>query len=295
MVPSQEDRPFRVPGQRVSRRAALVRGAGVLAGLSVSLRRQPSIAAQEGTPMSASTPVATGNPTVVLVHGAFADASGWAGVITRLQAQGIPVVAPANPLRSVSGDAAYIASVVNQIAGPVLLVGHSYGGMVISNAAPQTQNTIGLVYICAFIPEEGESIQALAEHATDSLLGTALVPAQYPSGEAEPGVELYIDRARFHEVFCADLPAEVAAVMAVSQRPGSALGFGEPSGPVGWKTLPSWALITPNDHTIGPSGLRLMAERAGAIMAEVDASHVAMMSQPDAATDLILAALGSVG
>ena len=295
MVSFQEDRPTRGLDHRLSRRMALVRGTGVLAGLGAWFHRQPSVAAQEGTPMTASTPTAAGGPTVVLVHGAFADASGWAGVISRLQAQGIPVVAPANPLRSVSGDAAYIASVVNQIPGPVLLVGHSYGGMVISNAAPQTQNTVGLVYICAFIPEEGESIQALAEHATDSLLGSALVPAQYPSGGAEPGVELYIDQARFHEVFCADLPAEEAAIMAVSQRPGSGLGFGEPSGPVGWKTLPSWALITPNDHTIGASGLRLMAERAGAIVAEVDASHVAMISQPDAATDLIVAALGSVG
>jgi pimeloyl-ACP methyl ester carboxylesterase len=246
--------------------------------------------------MTDATPTATGAPTVVLVHGAFADASGWAGVISRLQAEGIAVMAPANPLRSVSGDAAYIASVVNQIPGPVLLVGHSYGGMVISNAAPQAENVVGLVYVCAFIPEGGESIQALAEQSTDSLLGGGLRPAHYPTEEGpDAGTELYIDTAVFHDVFCADLPAEQAAVMAVSQRPGSALGFGEPSGPVGWKTLPSWALISPNDLTIGPSGERFMAERAGAVIVEIDSSHVAMISQPQAVTDLILSALGTIG
>ena len=252
-----------------------------------------ALAQEEGTPMSDATPTASG-PTVVLVHGAFADASGWAGVIERLQAQGIPVVAPPNPLRSVSGDAAYIASAVNQIPGPVLLVGHSYGGAVISNAAPMTENVMGLVYICAFIPDEGASLQGLAEQSTDSRLGGALIPAQYPSGGEEPGIELYIDPAQFHEVFCADLPAEQAAIMAVSQRPGSAIGFGEPSGVVGWKTLPSWAMISPNDVTIGPSGERFMAERAGTVITEVDTSHVAMMSQPQAVTDLIVAALGSL-
>ena len=132
-------------------------------------------------------------------------------------------------------------------------------------SAREVPALVGLVYVCAFIPDEGESILALSEHATDSLLGTALVPRQFPSGPGEePGVELYIDPAKFHEVFAADLPAEQAAVMAVSQRPGSTAGFGEPSGPVGWKTLPSWAIISPNDVTIGPSGEKLMAERSGA-------------------------------
>lgn len=245
--------------------------------------------------MAQATPASSTSPTVVLVHGAFADASGWSGVITRLLAAGVSVTAPANPLRGVSQDAAYIASVLNQIPGPVLLVGHSYGGVVISNASPMAQNVVGLVYICAFIPDEGETLQALAEQATDSLLGPALRPAQYPSGGAEPGIEFYIDPAAFHEAFCADLPAEQAAYMAVSQRPGSALGFGEPSGPVGWKTLPSWAMISPNDVTIGPSGERFMAERSGAVIVEVDSSHVPMISQPQAVTDLIVTALGTLG
>jgi pimeloyl-ACP methyl ester carboxylesterase len=295
--------------RQVSRRAVIGRfaGAGTAAAVTIAgfghgahVARAASVTsafdAQPGEPlMSQATPTNDASPTVVLVHGAFADASGWAGVITLLQAEGVNVMAPANPLRSVAGDAAYIASVVNQIPGPVLLVGHSYGGVVISNAAPQAQNVVGLVYICAFIPDEGEALQALAEQATDSKLGPALRPAQYPSGGDEPGIELYIDPASFHEVFCADLPAEQAAYMAVSQRPGAAAGFGEPSGPVGWKTLPSWALISPNDLTIGPSGLRFMAERAGAVIVEVDASHVAMISQPEATTDLILSALGTIG
>ena len=245
--------------------------------------------------MTDSTPAAGGTPTVVLVHGAFADASGWAGVITELQADGITVMAPANPLRGVSSDAAYIASVVNQIPGPVLLVGHSYGGVVITNAAPQADNVVGLVYVAAFAPDEGESVLALAGQATDSLLGPALRPAEFPTGDGgAPGHELYIDQAAFHEVFCADLPAEQAAVMAVSQRPGAEAGFGEPSGPAGWKTLPSWAVIATADKTIGVTGERAMAERAGAITVEVDASHVVMISQPQAVADLIRTALGTL-
>src|SRR5215212_7094866 len=291
----------------VSRRTVLNRcvGAGTLAilaatpgvtstfAVSASAPDGPSF--KEGVQMAQATPNAETAPTVVLIHGAFADAGSWAGVVKALQAAGVMVQAPANPLRSVSSDAAYLASVVNQIPGPVLLVGHSYGGVVITNAAPLAANVVGLVYVCAFIPDEGESLQGLAEQATDSLLGPALRPAQFPSGTDEPGVELYIDPASFHEVFCADLSPEQAAVMAVSQRPGGAIGFGEPSGPVGWKSLPSWALISPNDVTIGPSGERFMAERSGAEIVEVDASHVAMISQPQATTDLILTALGTIG
>lgn len=295
----RDDRSLGIFGRRLSRRAALGRaaGAGAVAALAaVPLSRRSVLAVQEGPPMTEATPAATGVPTVVLVHGAFADASSWAGVIEALQAEGIAVMAPANPLRSVSGDAAYIASVASQIPGPVLLVGHSYGGMVITNAAPQAANVVGLVYIAAFIPEEGESVQSLADQATDSLLGPALRPAQYPTGEgAEPGVELYIDQALYHEVFAADLPAETAAVLAVSQRPGGGAGFGEPSGPAGWKTLPPWALVATADKTIGVSGLRLMAGRAGAITVEVDASHSVAVSQPTVAADLIRTALGSVG
>ena len=245
--------------------------------------------------MVQATPTAEATPTVVLVHGAFADAGSWAGVVAALQAAGVTVQAPANPLRSVSGDAAYIASVVNQISGPVLLVGHSYGGAVISVAAPQTENVVGLVYVAAFTPDEGETLQGLAEQATDSLLGPALRPSQFPMGEGEePGVELSVDPAQFPEIFAADLPAEQAAVLAASQRPVSAASFGEPLGPVGWKSLPSWAAISASDLAIGPSGERLMAERSGAEIVEIDGSHLFMISQSHAVAELILAAVTAV-
>jgi len=245
--------------------------------------------------MVQATPTAETTPTVVLVHGAFADAGSWAGVIKALQAAGVKVQAPANPLRSVSGDAAYIASVVNQIPGPVLLAGHSYGGAVISAASPQAQNVVGLIYVAAFIPDEGETLQGLAEQATDSLLGPALRPAQFPMGEGEePGVELYVDPAQFPEIFAADLPAEQAAVLAASQRPVSAASFGEPIGPVGWKSLPSWAAVSPHDVAIGPAGERLMAERSGAEIVEIDGSHLLMISQSQAVADLIQTALRAV-
>ena len=243
--------------------------------------------------MSASTPAASpdaGSLTVVLVHGAFADASGWLGVTQILQAAGVPVLAPANPLRGVSSDAAYIASVVDQVGGPVLLVGHSYGGVVITNAAPMSTNVAGLVYVAAFAPDEGESVQALAEQATDSLLGANLVPREYPLPDGTVGHELFVAESAFHEVFCADLPAEQAAAMAVAQRPGADIGFGEPSGPAGWRTLPSWAVVATADNTIGVSGLRAMAGRAGATVVEVDASHCVMISQPQVVADLILEA-----
>src|SRR5215207_4728671 len=177
MTLSREDRNPVTLGGRFSLRTALGRaaGAGAEVAAAATLARSSVSKAQEGTPMTDATP-ASSAPTVLLVHGAFADASGWTGVITELQADGITVMAPANPLRGVSSDAAYLASVANQIPGPVLLVGHSYGGVVITNAAPQAKNVVGLVYVCAFIPDEGESLQALAEQATDSLLGPALRP-----------------------------------------------------------------------------------------------------------------------
>jgi pimeloyl-ACP methyl ester carboxylesterase len=218
-------------------------------------------------------------------------------VVPLLQAAGVAVAAPPNPLRSLSGDAAYTASVVSQIDGPVVLVGHSYGGAVITNTAPQAGNVVGLVYIAAFIPNEGESLENLTADATGSLLGPAVRQSTYPTADSnDPGVELSIDIASFHEVFAADLPAEQAAVMAVSQRPLGALSFGEPSGPVGWKTLPTWALISNADMAIGAAGERRMAERAaGDQIVEIDgASHAVMLSQPQLVTDLILTALNAV-
>jgi pimeloyl-ACP methyl ester carboxylesterase len=231
-----------------------------------------------------------GKPTIVLVHGAFADASSWNGVIERLQQQGCTVVAPANPLRGVAADAAYLASVVNQIDGPVLLVGHSYGGAVITNAA--ATGVVGLVFVAAFAPDEDERLGEVEATSTDSILNTALVQRQYPTGqEGETAVEFAINPALFREAFAADLPADQAAVMAATQRPVAALAFTDASGPPAWKTLPSWAVVATGDKAAGSDVVRSMAQRAGADIVEVEASHVVMVSQPQAVTDLVLKAV----
>jgi pimeloyl-ACP methyl ester carboxylesterase len=170
--------------------------------------------------------------TVVLVHGAFADSSSWNGVVERLQAAGLEVRAAPNPLRGVSHDSAYVASFIKQIPGPVVAVGHSYGGAVISNAATDADNVVGLVFVAAFAPEEGERLGEATSASQDSVLSTALVPLQYPSGDgAETAVEFAIDPAKFHDAFAADLPPEQTAVMAATQRPVAELAFSEPSGP----------------------------------------------------------------
>jgi pimeloyl-ACP methyl ester carboxylesterase len=244
--------------------------------------------------MAASTPSSTA-PTVLLIHGGFADASGWSGVIERLQAAGVPVQAPVNPLRSVSGDAAYIGSVFAQTPGPVLAVAHSYGGAVITNAATQATNVVGLVYVAAFAPEQGESLMDIVGRSKDSTLGPAVRQATYPTGQgAETAVELTIDPGSFHEVFCGDLPAKQAAVMAVSQRPFAAAAFAEPSGPPAWKNLPSWAVVGTADKAAGSDVVKSMAERARASIVEVDGSHVVMISQPQVVTDQIQKALSAI-
>lgn len=269
----------------------MVRLEGARATGGASIRKGKIMA--QGTPSAESTPSAA--PTVVLVHGAFADASGWAGVITRLQAAGINAFAPANPLRGVSADAAYVASAASQLGGPVLLVGHSYGGCVITAAGTMIPNALGLVYVNGFAPDEGETLLDLATKY-QSPVGAALRPAAYPTGpDSEPGHELYIDQAMFHDIFCADLSAEQAAYMAVSQRPGADIGFGEPMPAAAWKTLPSWFSIATEDQTIGLPALKAFAERAGSITSEIEgASHVSMISQPDAVTELIVSAYNTV-
>lgn len=233
--------------------------------------------------------------TVVLVHGAFADASSWSGVIERLQAAGIQVTAPANPLRGISTDAAYIASVLNQIPGPVLAVGHSYGGAVISNAATDTANVVGLVFVAAFAPDEGERLGDVESGSKDSVLMTALAPRQYPTGrDSEAAVEFAIDPAKFHDAFAADLPPAQTAVMAATQRPVAELAFSEPSGPPAWKSSPAWAVVATGDKAAGTDVIRSMAERAGATITEVEGSHVIMVSQPGAVADVILTAAAAV-
>jgi pimeloyl-ACP methyl ester carboxylesterase len=231
-------------------------------------------------------------PTVVLVHGAFADGSSWNEVIKRLQAEGVQVTAPPNPLRGIAIDSAYIGSFLDQIAGPVLAVAHSYGGAVITNSATNANNVVGLVYVAAFAPDEGETLGAIASNSKDSVVFPALVELQYPTGEGQQtAAEVTIDPEKFHEVFAFDLSVEQSALMAATQRPLSELAFSEPTGVPAWKKLPSWAVVSTGDKVVGTDAVRSMAERAGATITEVEGSHVIMMSQPQVVAETILSAL----
>jgi pimeloyl-ACP methyl ester carboxylesterase len=233
------------------------------------------------------------SPTVVLVHGAFADASSWNGVVERLQAQGVSVTAPPNPLRGIAIDSAYTVSVLEQIEGPILLVGHSYGGAVITNAGAKVDNVVGLVYVCAFAPDEGELLGQLAASSKDSILGPFQIGHHYPNESGALLTELTVDPAGFHEAFAADLPEKTAAVMAATQRPVSELGFSEPTGTPAWRTLPSWAVVATGDKAAGADLTRRLAERAGAAITELPGSHVVMVSQPQAVSDVILKAVAA--
>jgi pimeloyl-ACP methyl ester carboxylesterase len=237
----------------------------------------------------------SGSPTVVLVHGAFADASSWNGVTERLESAGVSVKAIVNPLRGIAADSAYVASVISQTPGPVLAVGHSYGGAIISNAATNTPNVVGLVYVAAFAPDEGEALQDVEGTSRDSVLASALQQSTYPTGKgSDTATELTVDPAQFHRVFASDLTETQANVLAVSQRPVAAGAFGEKSGPPAWKKLPSWAVVGTGDTAAGADVVRSMAERAHAEITEVKGSHVVMISQPDAVTEVIMKALRSV-
>ena len=217
-------------------------------------------------------------------------------MVERLQAEGTRVTAPPNPLRGISVDSAYIASFLDQIPGPVLAVGHSYGGAVITNAAANAGNVVGLIYVAAFAPDEGETLTSIEGDSKDSVLGTALLTLRYPTGQgAETAVEFAIDPAQFHDAFAADLPAEQTAVMAATQRPVAELAFSEPNGAPAWKNLPTWAVVPTGDKAAGSDVVRSMAERAGATVTEVEGSHVIMISQPQAVAGVILAAVAAVG
>jgi pimeloyl-ACP methyl ester carboxylesterase len=231
--------------------------------------------------------------TVVLVHGAFADGSGWNGVIERLRAQGVQVTAPANPLRGIAADSAYLTAVLAQIDGPVLAVGHSYGGAVITNAATVADNVVGLVYVAAFAPDEGETLGSAEADSKDSVLSSALVPRQYPTADGGSATEFSIDPAKVRDAFAGDLSEPDAALIAATQRPVAEAAFSEPNGPPAWKRLPSWAVVATGDKAAGADVVRSMAERAGSRITEVDGSHVIMISQPQAVTDVILEAVAA--
>ena len=282
-------------GRQVTRRTALGRLAGAGAALATTgLITSPVFAGQEqqGETMNQATPT-TGAPTIVLVHGGFADAtSSWSGVIDRLQGAGLTTIAPANPQRGIETDSAYVSNVVRTIEGPVLLVGHSYGGIVITNVGSQVDNAIGLVYVAGMAPDEGEAMLDVAANYPKTLILDALRPASVAASEAE--ADFIIDPAQYRAAFAADLPEETTRVLAVTQRPFVGAALATPSGPAAWKTLPSWYAVATADQAIHPDQERFYANRMGATTIEVDASHSIMVSQPDAIAELIRSAVGAL-
>ena len=242
---------------------------------------------------------ATTKPTIVLVHGAWADGSSWDAVTRELQAQGYPVLVPPNLLRGLTDDAAYVASFLAQrTSGPVVLVGHSYGGAVITNAGAAAGDVRALVYVNAFMPDEGETVLQILDGSGSALAvadpTTVFDIAGYP-GAPEGAAEVFLKADVVHGSFAQDLPEADRWTIVASQRPASLVANVTPSGAPAWKTIPSWAVIGTDDRVIPVAVLRRMAERAGSTVSEVDgASHVSMVSHPDAAVSAILAAAGTV-
>jgi pimeloyl-ACP methyl ester carboxylesterase len=222
---------------------------------------------------------ASGRPTAVLVHGAFADGSGFAGVIRELTAGGFDVVAPPNPLRGVATDAATVRAAAAAVEGPIVLVGHSYGGAVISQASAGLENVVGLVYLAAFAPASGESCASVQEPFHAPLLASTIRPAADAIGAAG-GPELVIDRRQFRETFCADVPSDLAQIMSVSQRPLAAAAIAENLTAEGWSTTPTWYQVSQQDNAISPEAQRYMAKRMSANIDEIDGSHTAFIAQP---------------
>ena len=240
---------------------------------------------------SPSVRAAQAKPTVVLVHGGWADASGWNSEVSALLRRGYPVIAPANPLRGLASDAAYVHSVLQTIEGPIVLVGHSYGGAVITNAAVGIPQVKALVYIAGFAPDQGESLLQLVTMNPGSEIGPeTLMTRPYPLPGGGEGTDLYLTRRGFHTAFAADVPRRLADQMWATQRPFSEEAFGSPSGEPAWRTIPSWYLVATRDRAIPPATQRFMAKRADAKVSKVKASHVPMVSRPAATMKVILAA-----
>lgn len=231
------------------------------------------------------------HPTVVLVHGAFAESASWNGVIERLYAQGITSVAVANPLRSLAGDAAYLRDVIASVEGPVLLVGHSYGGLVISEASAGNDQVFGLVFVSAFVPAAGDSAFSLSASAPGSTLGEALDTHNLSGG----GVEFVIRRALFRDQFAADVPVAVAGLMGATQRPVTEAALRDPAqaSTPGWADRPTWHVFGSDDRNIPVAVLRAGADRAGSLgtVEIAGASHAVSVSQPEQVAETIVAAV----
>ncbi|MFB7288422.1 alpha/beta fold hydrolase [Actinacidiphila glaucinigra] len=280
----------RRPVRRVRLAGVGAVGLALAAGLATT-----ASATQDGHGKPAGKPAP--KPTVVLVHGAWADSAGWTGVAKRLQADGYPVAAPATPLRGLGSDAAYLADYLKTIKGPVVLVGHSYGGAVVTGAATGNDNVKALVYVAAFAPDKGESIADLVgrfpgSHLSDdpnAPVPTALNAVPFTQADGGTGVDLYIKPDKFRDVFLSNrVSRSKAAALAATQRPITAQAVGEPSAEApAWKTIPSWYLVARADRTIPPAAERFMAARAHARTIEVDGPHAVHVTDPGAVTRLI--------
>ncbi|MGW6217363.1 alpha/beta fold hydrolase [Streptomyces sp. NPDC055109] len=283
MTPSSAPRPHR---RRIHAAATALLTA---AALSASV---PAFA--DGGAVTPSTDTEAGasgsKPTVVLVHGAFVDASSWNAVVGRLQSNGYRVIAAPNPLRGLPADSAYIASVLRSVKGPIVLVGQSYGGAVISEAATGNPNVKALVYVSAFMPDKGETLGQLGAKFPGSELNPALVQLPIKNADGSTGTDLYVSPDKFRAVAAADLPEAATSVAAAAQRPIAATAFTDKVTSAAWRTIPSWAAVATNDKAISPALERFQAKRAGSHTVEIESSHSVMISHPDAITDLILAA-----
>jgi pimeloyl-ACP methyl ester carboxylesterase len=261
------------------RLATPLKQAGSVALLALSIVAMPTGIASPATPQSTK-------PTIVLVHGALADSSSWDGVISRLQADGYTVIAAPDPLRSLKSDSDYVSSIVKSVKGPVVLVGHSYGGSIITNAATGADNVKDLVYVAAYAPEAGESAFDLTGKFPGSILPGALAP---PIVQADGAHDLYVQQDKFRPVFAADVPEKQARLMAATQRPVTDEALKGTSGAPAWKSIPSWFVYGSADSVIPPAAHAFMAQRAGSKDTIVvrGASHVVMVSHPSVVADLI--------
>ncbi|MCX5493414.1 alpha/beta hydrolase [Kaistia dalseonensis] len=234
---------------------------------------------------SAAARAAESKPTIILVHGAFAESSSWDGVLAQLGRDGYHAIAAANPLRGVKSDAQSVSSLIASTEGPIVLVGHSYGGPVITEAANGKSKVKALVYVAAFAPEPGESSASLSVKFPGSTLDKALLSVPLPEG----GQDLYIRPEKFRAQFAADLPAAEVRLMAATQRPIKAAALAEPSGAASWKTIPSYVIYGSDDRNIPAAVMKFMAERAHAVKTvEIDgASHALMVSHPREVASLI--------
>lgn len=270
-------------GKRRRKRMLTTLAVGTLLAVPAMSAATPADTASTANATKASAAPKSPKPTVVLVHGAFADSSSWDAVTARLQRQGYPVIGVANPLRGLADDSAYVSSVLDTVPGPVVLVGHSYGGAVITDAAVGHPQVKALVYIAAFAPDQGESGLAILAKYPGSSLPPALTVRPFPGGQ-----DAYVNRADFRQVFAADVPAGKTRLMAAGQRPVALAALQQPSSAPAWKTLPSWFLVAGADHAIPPAAEQAMALRAGSHTEVIPtASHAVLVSHPGATARLI--------